>query len=96
MAQKDYQTEIEDLNDQLSELTAKIKDLGKRSIREASNKVSDYAEEAGEVARNAWQKTKQGAKKTQEYVEDHPWQSLAAGAVLGFLVGLMVARKNQD
>ena len=39
------------------------------------------------------ERTKEAAKATDQYVHDNPWKSVAIGAGLGLLVGLVVARR---
>ena len=38
-------------------------------------------------------KAKQTAKVTDQYVHDHPWQSIGAAIAIGALVGMLIARK---
>ena len=42
---------------------------------------------------NAMEKVKEAARTTDEYVKDHPWNSVGLGACVGLLVGLLIARK---
>lgn len=39
------------------------------------------------------EKTKAAAKATDDYVQENPWKAVGAGAALGLLVGLLIARK---
>ncbi len=39
------------------------------------------------------EKSKQAARVTDEYVHDHPWQSIGVSAAIGFLVGLLAGRR---
>ncbi len=36
---------------------------------------------------------KQAARVTDEYVHDHPWHAVGIAAGIGFLVGLLIARR---
>lgn len=36
---------------------------------------------------------KMAAQATDHYVHDHPWKSVAAGAAIGVIVGLLIARR---
>jgi len=40
------------------------------------------------------QRAKQSAVVTNEYVHEQPWKALGASAVIAFLLGLAVARRN--
>lgn len=42
---------------------------------------------------NVVEKVKEVAHTTDEYVKDHPWNSVGLGACVGLLVGLLIARK---
>ncbi|MBK4680261.1 DUF883 family protein, partial [Enterobacter hormaechei] len=39
------------------------------------------------------QRSQAAAEATEEYVEDHPWQTIAVSAGAGFLLGLLVGRR---
>lgn len=39
------------------------------------------------------EKGKQAARVTDEYVHDHPWQSIGVAGAIGFLVGLLAGRR---
>lgn len=38
-------------------------------------------------------RAKDAVRTTDEYVQDHPWNSVGLGACVGLLVGLLIARK---
>ena len=46
-----------------------------------------------QLEENVFEKVKDAARTTDEYVKDHPWNSVGLGACAGLLVGLLVARK---
>ncbi len=39
------------------------------------------------------ERTKEAAKATDVYVNEHPWQSVGIGAVAGLLLGIIIARR---
>jgi ElaB/YqjD/DUF883 family membrane-anchored ribosome-binding protein len=39
------------------------------------------------------QKAKEAAKLTEDYVQEHPWQTLGIAAAIGVLVGLLLNRR---
>jgi len=51
-----------------------------------------------EIQEDAAERTRAAAKKTDEYVHDHPWQSLAVvaavAAVVGVVLGLLLNRRS--
>jgi ElaB/YqjD/DUF883 family membrane-anchored ribosome-binding protein len=62
-----------------------------QSLKLAKEKLRDIQDEATE-------RTRAAAKKTDEYVHDHPWQSLAVvagvAAVIGVVLGLLLNRRS--
>lgn len=46
-----------------------------------------------QLEENVVEKVKEAARTTDEYVKDHPWNSVGLGACVGLLVGLLIARK---
>jgi ElaB/YqjD/DUF883 family membrane-anchored ribosome-binding protein len=39
------------------------------------------------------ERTKEAARATDEYVHEHPWQAVGAAAGIGFLLGMLIARR---
>ena len=83
-------TEVEDL------LTTVGKEGGARA-REVQERVMTALDAAkqrlntieGQVRTSA----RQAADVTDEYVHERPWQAIAASAIAGLLVGLLIARR---
>lgn len=50
-------------------------------------------ERAHELQAVAVEKGKVAAKNTDEFVHQHPWQSVAISAGVGLLVGMLISRK---
>lgn len=46
-----------------------------------------------EIESVAVEKAKIVAKKTDEFVQDHPWQAVGVGAAVGLLIGFLAARR---
>ena len=57
------------------------------NTREVSEKLQDWQKRASETVRNAGQ-------ATNEYVHENTWTSIALGAVIGCLIGFLLARRN--
>jgi ElaB/YqjD/DUF883 family membrane-anchored ribosome-binding protein len=55
-------------------------------LQSAKSRLKDLESQASDRAREA-------ARVTDDYVHDHPWQSVGAAAAIGFLVGLMMNRR---
>ncbi len=54
-------------------------DAAKGRLAEAETAVMDRA--------------KEGAKATDRYVHDHPWQAIGVSACVGALIGMLIARR---
>ncbi len=39
------------------------------------------------------ERTREAARATDEYVHEHPWQAVGAAAGVGFLLGMLIARR---
>lgn len=46
-----------------------------------------------ELEGQAVEQAKAAARATDDYVHDHPWQSIGAGVAIGFIVGLVMNRR---
>ena len=65
-------------------------DVLKVQASEAVRKVSETINDQANVLRD----TAAGVRyNTQDFIENNPWQSVAIAAGLGFLVGVIVARR---
>jgi len=61
-----------------------------RKLRDARERIDEIQGAAGERARAA-------ARQADDYVHDHPWESIAIGAgiaaVVGIVLGLLISRR---
>ncbi|ABR86333.1 MULTISPECIES: DUF883 family protein [Pseudomonas aeruginosa group] len=64
------------------------------NLREQISSVLHRGRDAMERARrDVLRRSQAAAEATEEYVEDHPWQTIAVSAGAGFLLGLLVGRR---
>jgi len=56
------------------------------TLREARERLAELEE--GAIARG-----KQAARRTDEYVHDHPWESIGVAGAVGFLLGMLISRR---
>ena len=77
-------------------LRATANQTGER-VKEARERVEERMREAREqleeLQASVTERAKQAAGATDEYVHDHPWQSVGVAAAVGFLLGLLTCRR---
>lgn len=82
---------VEDLIKRVSEVNSpevqKIRAKARVAMMMAKSAITDSATHVGKQARRA-------ADTTGDYVREYPWYALGAGAVLGFALGILVARSR--
>lgn len=91
---------IDDLQTVLTDTESLLRDAVGESgdkARELRTRILDNLQAAkaklGETERLIAGKAKEAAKATDEYVHDHPWQSIGVAAGIGFLLGMLVSRR---
>jgi ElaB/YqjD/DUF883 family membrane-anchored ribosome-binding protein len=52
-----------------------------------------YKEKLLDAEQAMMERTKEAARATDEYVHEHPWQAVGAAAGVGFLLGMLIARR---
>jgi ElaB/YqjD/DUF883 family membrane-anchored ribosome-binding protein len=62
----------------------------KAQASEAVRKVSETLNDQANVLRDT---TASARYNTQDFIENNPWQSVAIAAGIGFLLGVIVARR---
>ncbi len=91
---------IEDFAAVLSE----AEDMLKRAAGETGDKARDLREQVEskllhaklrlqELEGHAIDQAKAAARVTDNYVHDHPWQSIGVAAAIGFVAGLLLNRR---
>ncbi len=63
-----------------------LRDKAAAALKRASESLSDWQATVVEKGRDA-------AIMTDDYVHENPWQAIGIGAAIGFLVGVIVARR---
>ncbi len=51
---------------------------------------------AADLHASAMDRARDATRATDEYAHDHPWQSMAVGAICGVLIGALLARGLSD
>jgi len=55
--------------------------------------LADARKRLSEVGEDLTGKAKEVARKTDELVHEHPWQSVGLAAAVGFLLGMLISRR---
>lgn len=69
-----------------SERAHKLRENLERNLKAAREKLADLEEAVTE-------KAKATAQATDAYVHEHPWRAIGIAAGLGFVVGVLLARR---
>ena len=87
----DFVADIEDLIKQTTALTgddlARAKDKLSARVAAARDSVEALSDDVVDRARKV-------ATETNTYVHEQPWTAIGAGAVIGLLLGAVLARRN--
>lgn len=59
-------------------------------IAQSASKARAQLEELEETVVD---KTREAAKRTDDYVRDHPWESIGIGVAIGVILGVLLTRR---
>lgn len=107
MARRHAQTvdqSIDDIIAEFRDLASALDDLLATSAGEGSDALNELKAKASErlkqtkatltkVERDAVQAAKDVASKSDHYVHENPWTSIAVGAGIGLILGLLIGRR---
>ncbi len=72
--------------DDLTAPTDDLKNQAKEALRKAGDQLSEQTNQLRDLATDA-------RYNSQEYIQNNPWSSVFVAAAMGFLVGVIVARR---
>ena len=92
------------LIDDFAAVLSEAEDMLRKAATETGDKARDLRSQVEtqllraklklqEIEGEAIDHAKAAARATDDYVHDHPWQSIGVAAAVGFLVGLMMNRR---
>jgi ElaB/YqjD/DUF883 family membrane-anchored ribosome-binding protein len=92
------------LVDEFSNVLSEAEDMLKRAANETGDKARDLRSQVEaklltaklrlqELEGQAVDRAKEAARATDDYVHEHPWQSIGIAAAIGVLIGLMMNRR---
>ncbi|WP_432422206.1 DUF883 family protein [Robbsia betulipollinis] len=89
----DIKAVLADAEDLLKQAASTTGDRANELREKAMAQLKQAKEKAADVQVIVVEKGKAAARVTDDYVHDHPWQSLGMAAAAGFVVGLLINRK---
>jgi ElaB/YqjD/DUF883 family membrane-anchored ribosome-binding protein len=100
----DSQVSKEKLVTDLKVLISDTEELLKATAGQAGDKIAVareriqaslavYKDKLVDAEQAVMERTKEAARATDEYVHEHPWQAVGAAAGIGFLLGMLIARR---
>lgn len=92
------------LVDEFSAVVSEAEDMLKRAANETGEKAKDLRSQVEakllatklrlqEVQGQAVDRAKETARVTDDFVHDHPWQSIGVAAAVGVVIGLLMNRR---
>jgi|SRR6187455_774470 len=94
---EDFSAVIADTEQLLKSMAAVGGEQAKSLRADLEAKLASARERLKELEQDARERTQAAARAADEYVHEHPWQSIAvaacAGAVAGLVVGLVLNRR---
>lgn len=92
------------LVDEFSTVLTEAEDMLKRAANESGEKAKDLRSQVEaklltaklrmqEIEGQAIDRAKEAARATDDYVHEHPWQSIGVAAAVGVVIGLLMNRR---
>jgi ElaB/YqjD/DUF883 family membrane-anchored ribosome-binding protein len=92
------------LVDEFSNVLSEAEDMLKRAANETGDKAKDLRSQVEaklltaklrlqELEGQAVDRAKEAARATDDYVHEHPWQSIGIAAAVGVVVGVLMNRR---
>lgn len=98
--EKTQEALVSELKNAVSEAEAMLKDVAGKSDAEAElikDKVNDVLQRAtasfNELEQNVRAHSREAIQKTESYVQENPWQTMALSGLAGLLLGIIVGRR---
>lgn len=99
-SQKKEDDVVQDSKSLLDDTEALLEEAGRATGDKAQEIYNRIAKNLGkaktvlmDTQANIADKAKETAKTTDQYVHNHPWQSIGAAVAIGALFGMLIARK---
>ncbi len=89
----DIKAVLSDAEDLLKQAASTTGERATELREKALAQLKQAKDKAADVQVVVVEKGKAAARKTDDYVHEHPWQSLGIAAATGFVLGLLINRK---
>lgn len=89
----DIKSVLADAEDLLKQAASTTGDRANELREKAMAQLKSAKEKAADVQVVVVEKGKAAARVTDDYVHEHPWQSLGVATAIGFALGLLINRK---
>lgn len=89
----DIKAVLSDAEDLLKQAASTTGERATELREKALAQLKQAKDKAADVQVVVVEKGKAAARKTDDYVHEHPWQSLGIAAAAGFVLGLLINRK---
>jgi ElaB/YqjD/DUF883 family membrane-anchored ribosome-binding protein len=86
-------SEFHDLAASIDELLASANDSKDEVLMDLKAKAADRLKQARAALGRVERTAKEVATKSDDYVHDNPWTSIAVGAGVGLVIGLLIGRR---
>jgi ElaB/YqjD/DUF883 family membrane-anchored ribosome-binding protein len=89
----EFATAMSEAQDMLHKAASETGDKARDLRSQVENKLLHAKLRLQELEGEAVDRAKNAARATDDYVHDHPWQSIGIAAVIGFAIGLLMNRR---
>jgi ElaB/YqjD/DUF883 family membrane-anchored ribosome-binding protein len=89
----EFATAMSEAQDMLHRAASESGDRARDLRSQVETKLLHAKLRLQELEGDAVDRAKNAARVTDDYVHDHPWQSIGIAAIIGFVVGLLMNRR---
>ena len=89
----DFKVVLHDADILLRETAGQLGEKAHDARAKLERGIKAARERMGDIQRQSVEQAKVAAKATDQFVHDHPWQSVGIAFVAGALVGVLIARR---
>jgi ElaB/YqjD/DUF883 family membrane-anchored ribosome-binding protein len=86
--------EVEKLKAQIQGLEQKMREMSEDTLGDFEEKAMDYGQELKNKYRQYGEKAKKMGEKAYNYAKENPLQVMAAGIVVGLIIGNLIRAKR--